>query len=110
MAMREMRETRNNVTEYLERVPTQGYIGLAVGSILASALLYISGRRIAALFVGQWPATFATLGLVYKLLRPSHEEGTERVGEAGEGVREAGERAGEAARETAREIRSRAAR
>lgn len=101
--MREMRETQNNVTEYLERVPTQGYIGLAVGSILASALLYISGRRTAALFVGQWPATFATLGLVYKLLRPSHEQGIERVGEAGERVREA-------ARETAREVRSRAAR
>ena len=101
--MHEMQETQNNITQYLERVPTQGYIGLAVGSILASALLYISGRRTAALFVGQWPPTFAALALVYKLLRPSHEIGMEQM-------RETGERVSEAARETSREVRSRAAR
>ncbi len=101
--MREMQESQSNITRFLERVPTQGYIGLALGSIVASALLYISGRRSAALFVGQWPPTFAAFALIYKLLQPSREQAIEQM-------RETGERVSETARERAREMKSRVAR
>ncbi len=86
--MREMEETQSNVTRVLEQIPTQAYIGLAVGSILASALFYLSGRRSTALFVGQWPSTFAAFALMFKLLRPSRERPVEQVRQAGEQVRE----------------------
>ena len=97
--MREMEETQSNITRYLERIPTQSYIGLALGSVLVSALLYISGRRSTALFVGQWPPTFAAFALIYKLLAPGRERPVERMREMGEEVRR-----------TARETRSRATR
>ncbi len=101
--MREMQVSQNNITQYLERIPTQGYIGLALGSVVLSALLYISGRRSTALFVGQWPPTFAAFALIYKLLRPSQEQAIEQM-------RETGEQVSETAREKAREVRSRMAR
>ncbi len=95
--MQEMQETQSDVTRILEQIPTQAYIGLAVGSILASAFFYITGRRSTALFVGQWAPTFAAFALVYKLLHPSAERPFEQMRETGE-----------MARETAREMGSRA--
>lgn len=86
--MREMEETQANITEVLERIPTQVYIGLAVGSILASAFFYLIGRRSTAIFVGQWPPTFAAFALIYKLLHPSRERPFEQIRQAGEQVRE----------------------
>ncbi|MHB0867926.1 MAG: hypothetical protein ACYC5J_00515 [Chloroflexota bacterium] len=97
--MREMEETQRNVTQVLEQIPTQAYIGLAVGSILASAFFYLTGRRTTALFVGQWPPTFAAFALIYKLLHPSGERPIEQMRHAGEQVRE-----------TAREMGSRTSR
>jgi hypothetical protein len=97
--MREMEETQSNITRYLESIPTKSYIGLALGSVLVSALLYISGRRSTALFVGQWPPTFAALALIYKLLAPGRERPGEQMREMGEEVRR-----------TARETRSRVTR
>lgn len=101
--MREMQERQSDITRYLERIPTQGYIGLALGSVVASALLYISGRRSTALFVGQWPPTFAAFALIYKLLRPSREERMEEIRERGEEMRET-------ARQKAREVKSQVSR
>ena len=57
----------------METIPTQAYWGMAMASVLFSALLYLIGRRSSALFVGQWPPTFLALALLYKLLRPSQE-------------------------------------
>jgi hypothetical protein len=72
----------------METIPAQAYWGLAMASVVLSALLYLLGRRSSALFVGQWPPTFLALALLYKLLRPSQEEagaggaevGTDRIG------------------------------
>jgi hypothetical protein len=75
----------------METILAQAYWGLAMASVVLSALLYLLGRRSSALFVGQWPPTFLALALLYKLLRPSQEEagvgagggagiGTDRVG------------------------------
>jgi hypothetical protein len=58
----------------MEAVPTQAYLGAAVGSIALSALLRIFGKKDAAIFVGQWPPTFILFALAYKMLRPSDED------------------------------------
>jgi hypothetical protein len=58
----------------MEAVPTQAYLGAAVGSIALSATLRMLGKKDAAIFVGQWPPTFILFALAYKLLRPSDED------------------------------------
>ena len=66
----------------MEAVPTQAYLGAAVGSIALSALLRMFGKKDAAIFVGQWPPTFILFALAYKLLRPSDEEALQNGHEA----------------------------
>ena len=66
----------------MEAVPTQAYLGAAVGSIALSAVLRVFGKKDAAIFVGQWPPTFILFALAYKLLRPSDEDALENGHEA----------------------------
>ena len=68
--------------EMMEAVPTQAYLGAALGSIALSAGLRLAGKKDAAIFVGQWPPTFILFGLAYKLLRPSDEDAAHEVQEA----------------------------
>jgi hypothetical protein len=68
-----LQERKDVVMRSMEAVPTQIYWGLAMGSVVLSALFFLTGMRNAALFVGQWPPTFLALALLYKLLRPSRE-------------------------------------
>jgi hypothetical protein len=70
----------------LETVPTQAYLGAALGAIVLSALLRVFGKKDAALFVGQWPPTFLLFAVTSKLLRPSDEDA---VGNGHEAVRQA---------------------
>jgi len=79
--MREMEEPQVNVFRTLEEMPTQTYIGLALGSILLSAFLFLIGRRTTALFIGQWAPTFGVFALMYKLLHPSGERPIEQIRE-----------------------------
>ena len=66
----------------MEAVPTQAYLGAALGSIALSAILRVLGKKDAAIFVGQWPPTFILFALAYKLLRPSDEDALENGHEA----------------------------
>jgi hypothetical protein len=50
-------------------IPTRIYLSAALGATALSALLYLTGKRNAALFVGQWPPTFLLFSLVYRLLQ-----------------------------------------
>ena len=72
--------------EAMEAIPTQVYYGLAVASIVASAVLFMSGRRHWSLFVGQWPPTFIAMALMNKLLRPSQEHLGEAARRASESM------------------------
>ena len=58
----------------MEEIPTQAYLGAALGAIGLSALLRLFGKKDAAVFVGQWPPTFILFALAYKILRPSDED------------------------------------
>jgi hypothetical protein len=57
--------------EAMERIPVGAYYGAVLGSIVTAAGLYVSGKKDSAQFVGQWAPTFALLGLMNKLLRPT---------------------------------------
>jgi hypothetical protein len=75
--MMQAHDVHENTAAYLkvmEAVPTQVYLGAALGSIALSALLRLFGKKDAAVFVGQWPPTFILFALAYKVLRPSDED------------------------------------
>jgi hypothetical protein len=54
-----------------DQVPEEVWYWAALGSIVASASLFILGQRDWSIFVGQWPPTFLLFGLFHKLLKPS---------------------------------------
>jgi hypothetical protein len=73
MDARDAIERKDSYLRMMERIPTQGYLGAALGSIALSALLRLFGKKDAAVFVGQWPPTFILFALAHKLLQPSTE-------------------------------------
>jgi hypothetical protein len=50
-------------------LPSDLFLWAAIGSIIGSAALKMSGRQHDALFVGQWAPTFLILGLYNKLVK-----------------------------------------
>lgn len=65
---------QNGIFEFLDEVPYQLWYTLGIGSIAASALLQLAGKKNAADFVGKWPPTFLAVGLYHALVRPSEED------------------------------------
>ncbi|HEV2121423.1 MAG TPA: hypothetical protein VGW38_01445 [Chloroflexota bacterium] len=65
---------KNDLMRSMEDIPVQVYWGMAMASVIFSAVLYLLGRRSTALFVGQWPPTLLAMALLYKLLRPSQQD------------------------------------
>ena len=51
------------------KLPSTAYLGMAIASMGASAVLKIMGKDEWALFVGQWPAPFLLLGVYNKLVK-----------------------------------------
>ncbi len=51
------------------KLPSTAYLGMALGSMAASATLKAIGRDEWALFVGQWAPTFLILGMYNKLVK-----------------------------------------
>ena len=68
-------ETAKGAMEGVEGIPSNVYLGGVAGSILASALLMMMGRRNMSIFVGLWPPTILNLAMFAKQLRPSREVG-----------------------------------
>jgi hypothetical protein len=63
----------DQLTAYMEsqsaKWPTSLFLGAAIGSIAASLVLKVAGRKDDALFVGQWAAPFLLLGIYNKLVK-----------------------------------------
>ena len=51
------------------RAPSSLFLGLAIGSIVASAILKAMGKDNWALFIGQWPAPFLIMGNYNKMVK-----------------------------------------
>ncbi len=69
-------DTPKNVQEQYFRVtddvPEEVWYWAALGSVVASAILFLAGKKDWSIFVGQWPPTFLLFGLFHKLIQPSH--------------------------------------
>lgn len=64
------------------KAPSSFYLGLAVGSMAASAVLKMLGREHWSLFVGQWAAPLLVIGVYNKLVKQhgsDSETGTSRT-------------------------------
>ena len=74
-----------NVEMQTRRIPSIGFLGVAIGCMAASALLMISGRKTWANFVGQWVPTILILGTYNKIAKtfspPVNEEQRVRHGD-----------------------------
>jgi len=62
-----------DMAKQAEDMPSSLYFGGVLGSIALSALLFMTGRRNAGIFVGLWPPTLLNMALFAKQLRPSKD-------------------------------------
>ncbi len=60
-----------SIEKYTAQVPSSVFLGLAIGSILASITLQVTQKEKgpASLFVGQWVAPFLLLGIYNKMVK-----------------------------------------
>jgi len=61
------------IMQQIESLPASVYYWATLGSIGASALFMLLGKKNLSIFVGLWPPTFAVLGLFNKQLHPSQD-------------------------------------
>ena len=63
----------DNVTGTIEsrtsQIPSSAYLGAALGSMAAAAILRMAGKKHASLFVGQWAAPFLLMGVYNKMAK-----------------------------------------
>jgi hypothetical protein len=59
---------KDQTMQLADDIPTEAYLAATGVSILLSLLLYLTGKKQAAQFVGLWAPTIITLGLFTKLL------------------------------------------
>jgi hypothetical protein len=57
------------IEQQTAKIPSDAFLWLAVGSIVASATLQVLGRRETSTFVGQWAPTLLILGLYNKVVK-----------------------------------------
>lgn len=68
-------ELSGEIFSIFERISGRTWSWLALGSIVASFFLFITGKRSWSLFVGEWAPTFLLGALFFRLLGPSDEPG-----------------------------------
>ena len=61
------------VEEQTAWVPSLTYMGLAVGSMIASAVCMATGRKQLAQFIGQWAPSLLIIGLYNKVVKVENE-------------------------------------
>ena len=57
------------IEKHTSQVPSTAFLGLAIGSMVISAILKIMGKDNWAVFVGQWPAPFLIMGNYNKMVK-----------------------------------------
>lgn len=71
------KKQEGKVTKRIEdqtaRVPSLTYMGLAVGSMIASAACMLTGRKQLAQFIGQWAPSLLIIGLYNKVVKVENE-------------------------------------
>ena len=76
----------DNVTGAIEsrtsQIPSAAYLGAALGSMAAAAILRMAGKKHASLFVGQWAAPFLLMGVYNKMVKQHGSDAESRQREA----------------------------
>jgi hypothetical protein len=57
------------IEQQTAKLPSDTFLWAALGSVGASALLQLTGKKRASLFVGQWVAPFLLLGVYNKIVK-----------------------------------------
>jgi hypothetical protein len=70
------------IEEQTAKVPSLTYMGLAVGSMIASAACMLTGRKQLANFIGQWVPSLLIIGLYNKVVKVENDL-LEQSGRAG---------------------------
>jgi len=60
------------------RVPSSLFLGLAVGSMVGSLVLHLTGRKHWSLFIGQWAAPFLIMGNYNKMVKQHGSDARQR--------------------------------
>lgn len=61
------------IEEQTARVPSLTFMGLALGSMIASAACMASGRRQLAQFIGQWVPSLLIIGVYNKVVKVEND-------------------------------------
>ncbi|HEY4676172.1 MAG TPA: hypothetical protein VIJ01_03375 [Candidatus Angelobacter sp.] len=59
----------SSIESQTSQIPSTGYLGAAIASMAASAILKIMGKDNWALFVGQWAPSFLIIGVYNKMVK-----------------------------------------
>lgn len=59
--------------ERTSRLPSATYLGLAFGSMIASAAFQLAGKKQTANFIGQWVPSLLVIGMYNKLVKVERE-------------------------------------
>jgi hypothetical protein len=65
------------IEEQTAKLPSDTFLWLAIGSMVASATFKLAGKSHEAVFVGQWAPAFLLFGVYNKLVK---QLGSDRVG------------------------------
>jgi hypothetical protein len=80
-SMERQEQAEGRVAKTIEKqtakLPSDLFLWLATGSIVASLTTMIMGKQHASLFVGQWAPTFLILGLYNKIVKELGSDRTE---------------------------------
>lgn len=67
------------IEEQTAKLPSDTFLWMAFGAMIASASMQIAGNRSASLFVGQWAPTLLIFGLYNKLVKQLGSDRTENA-------------------------------
>jgi hypothetical protein len=69
--LRRRKDKQRDFFSVTDNVSEKTWYWAAIGSIIISAMLKMTKRDDAAIFVGQWAPSFLLFGLFHRLLQPS---------------------------------------
>ncbi len=79
-------KTTEQVEKGTARIPSLTFMGFAIGAMVASAALVLTGRKQLGNFVGQWAPTILIMGLYNKVAKELVEPRREREEALGVGA------------------------
>ena len=59
----------SSIESQTSKIPSAGYLGAAIGAMVASAILKTLGKNDWAMFVGQWAPSILIIGVYNKVVK-----------------------------------------